>query len=452
MAIYSLHHTPVGKSTQAQPYTAAAHIRYITRKNALSAIRQSRFPVNTPRQIADYLRGCEDQDRKNARVIDKVMLALPRELNPEQQIGLVRNFAEHVTKGRAPWLAAFHTKGKDRSNPHCHLVIRDRDPKTGKRVIGTSEIGSTERLRQQWEDYANRALKQAGSKERIDRRTLEAQGIQREPTIHEGPQSQAMDRRGVQPKSQSRRRRNRPGSRRAHRDVDYRAIDKGRSRPQLNRARRANGRETERDYWDAIDQDNQRREIASLRGIHNPHRAEPVEEPRRIVPSFSARQQADRPTADGGRGAPSGKVIRMSDHRPKRDKQSGTVRDKDQDSDRQGKLPLGRSPKKAVAKINADRPESAQVRKTFSQRQAEALPSKGSRPQGVDRAAQKSHETLSDRAQDKRLPAQPIRPPSSHEQAPGQRQPSFSQRLALGDRLLGSNPKPGKDRDRERER
>ncbi|MDA9497726.1 hypothetical protein XI05_09545 [Bradyrhizobium sp. CCBAU 11357] len=48
VAIYSLHHTPVGKSTQAQPYTAAAHIRCISRKDALSAIRQARFPARTP--------------------------------------------------------------------------------------------------------------------------------------------------------------------------------------------------------------------------------------------------------------------------------------------------------------------------------------------------------------------------------------------------------------------
>lgn len=448
MAIYSLHHTPIGKSTQAQPYTAAAHIRYITRKDALSAIRQSRFPVNTPRQIADYLRGCEDQDRKNARVVDKVMLALPRELSPEQQIGLVRDFAEHATKGRAPWLAAFHTKGKDRLNPHCHLVIRDRDPKTGKRVIGTSEIGSTERLRQQWEEYANRALKQAGSKERIDRRTLEAQGIQREPTIHEGPQSQAMDRRGVQPTSKSRRRRNRPGSRRAHRDVDYRAIDKGRSRPQLNRARRANGRETERDYWDAIDQDAQRRELSSLRSIHNPHRAEPVEEPTRVLPSFSARQRAGRSAENGGRDAPSGKVIKMSDHRASRDKQSTTVRDRDQDSDRQGKIPAGRPTKEAVANVEANRPDSVKARKTFSQRQAEAQPSKVQRP-ATDRATNRDREERTDHSDGKAAAAKPNRTLQS---ATPEQKPPFSQRLSLADRLLGSKPKASRDRDRERER
>ncbi|MGM5031149.1 MobA/MobL family protein [Tardiphaga sp. 803_E3_N1_3] len=276
MAIYSLHHSPVGKSTQAQPYTAAAHIGYITRKNAMSQMRFERIPAATPRQMAAYLRGCEDTDRKNARVIDKLMLALPRELSSEQRAELVRGFAEDVTNGRAPWLAAFHEKGKDRQNPHCHLVLRDRDYETGKRVIGTSEVGSTERLRQKWEEHANRALQLAGCQARIDRRTLEAQGVERQPTIHEGPQSQAMDRRGARPKSKRRTLRNRPGSRSTHRSVDYRAIDGGLSRPQLNRSRRMGGYESEQDYWAAVDAHNEHREMRG-RGLGQGHSPESMD-------------------------------------------------------------------------------------------------------------------------------------------------------------------------------
>ncbi|KRR19720.1 hypothetical protein CQ14_34635 [Bradyrhizobium lablabi] len=279
VAIFSLHHSPIGKSTQAQPYTAAAHINYITRKRAMSLMQKARLPGQNPREVAEYLKACEDKDRKNARVIDKVMLALPKELSQTERIGLVREFAEHVTQGRAPWLAAFHDKGKDVHNPHCHLVIRDRDPKTGKRVIGTSEKGSTEQLRESWEKFANQALERAGLSERIDRRTLAEQGIEREPTIHEGPQSQAMDKRGAKPKSRQRRVRNAPGARRPERNVDYRLIDKGKSRPQVNRMRRNAAQETERDYWNAIDRDNQTRELQDLAAIHNPHREPPAMRP-----------------------------------------------------------------------------------------------------------------------------------------------------------------------------
>ncbi len=209
-----------------------------------------------------YLRAEEDADRANARVADKVMLALPRELSAKERVELVRNFAEEVTKGRAPWLAAFHDKGEDRRNPHCHLVIRDRDPQTKRRVIGMSEAGSTEMLRKLWEQHANRALKAAGSAERIDRRTLAAQGIERTPTIHEGPRAQEMDARGAHPRSRVIDARNGRGAKRRARRIDYGRIDQGISRPAYNRAIR--DRQKEAEYWSAIDADKQRRDFESL--------------------------------------------------------------------------------------------------------------------------------------------------------------------------------------------
>lgn len=288
MAIYSLHHQPIGKSTQARPHTAAAHVRYITRKSAVSHIEAARMP-NTPGRAATYLQKGEDADRKNARVIDKVTVALPRELDAQQRWQLVREFAEDVTQGRASWIAAFHDKGKDAHNPHAHLVFRDRDPATGKRVAELSEASSTERLRVLWEEYANRALASAGRLERIDRRTLKAQGIDREATIHEGPQAQQMDRRGFKPRSQARVRRNAPGARKARRTVDYGRIDGGRSRPQFNRELRAT--EGDAEFWAAIDADKQREELAALRAIHHPPELMVALGARRAIPHGDLRQK-----------------------------------------------------------------------------------------------------------------------------------------------------------------
>lgn len=223
---------------------------------------------HTVGRAATFMRRGEDRDRANARVADKLMLALPRELDAEQRAGLVRQFAEEVTQGKAPWLAAFHDKGKDRQNPHAHLMVRDRDPETGRRVAGLSEKGSTERLRTLWEQHANKALEMAGRPEHIDRRTLEAQGLQREPTIHEGPKSREMDARGASPASQVRTRRNAPGAKTRDRIVDYRAIDGAQSRPSYNRELR--GGETPADYWAAIDGQKRRDELEQLRAIHHP--------------------------------------------------------------------------------------------------------------------------------------------------------------------------------------
>lgn len=276
MAIYSLHHQPIGKSTQARPHTSAAHVRYITRPSAASRIDAERMPKK-PGGAATFMVASENADRKNARASDKLMLALPRELDAEQRAQLVRGFAEDVTRGRAPWLAAFHDQGKDAHNPHAHLVIRDRDPDSGRRVAGLSEKGSTDRLRALWETHANRALEKAGRSERIDRRTLEEQGIRREPTVHEGPKAQQMDRRGARPESRRRRYRNRPGSRLPYREVDYRHVDGGRSRPEHNRSLRPV--EVPTDYWEAVDADSQRRELEQLRSIHLRHRPDLLDIP-----------------------------------------------------------------------------------------------------------------------------------------------------------------------------
>lgn len=265
VAIYSLNHRPIGKSTQARPNTAAAHMKYITRPRAASRVAGRGIPTD-PKGAGEYFISEEAADRKNARVADKVMLALPKELNPEQREALVRGYAEEVTQGRAPWLAAFHDQGKDANNPHCHLVIRDRDPETGRRVAQLSEKGSTQRLRGLWETHANRALEQAGQGERIDRRSLAEQGQARAPTIHEGPRSRAMEARGVPPRSRFRDVRNGQSARSRTRRVDYPALDKGRSRSAYNRQQR----ETPAEMWEAIDADKQRREFAKLAPFQAP--------------------------------------------------------------------------------------------------------------------------------------------------------------------------------------
>jgi hypothetical protein len=250
MAIYSLHHSAIGKATQKRAHSASAHVRYITRRKACGRVLAARMPTASSK-AQSWLRSQEDADRKNARVCDKVLLALPRELNVRQRSDLVRAFAEQVTHGKASWFAAFHDLGKDAHNPHCHLLVRDRDPDTGKRVCQMSERGSTERLRELWEEHANRALELAGREERIDRRTLREQGIARRPTIHEGLSARDMRDQGKPVRSRSRRRRNGVGARSRDRVVDYAKLDRGRSRPAYNQYLR----DTEADYWAALDRD-----------------------------------------------------------------------------------------------------------------------------------------------------------------------------------------------------
>jgi MobA/MobL family len=185
MAIFSLCHSAVGRSTH-RAGTAAAHAAYIARRSAASAVLGEHMPTGG-RAARTWLRREEASDRKNARVIDKVMLALPVELTPAERENLVRVFVWRLGHGRVPWLAALHDLGKDAHNPHAHVILRDRDARTGKRVMKLSEKDSTNRLRVVWEACVNRALEATGRPERVSRLSLAAQGQERPPERHRGP-------------------------------------------------------------------------------------------------------------------------------------------------------------------------------------------------------------------------------------------------------------------------
>jgi len=232
MAIYSLNLKSIGRTTHAAG-TAGAHLLYIARPDAQAELASHHMPTD-PNAARAWMNRAEMSDRKNARVADKVRLALPRELTPEQRMKLVQDFAQDLTGGRVAWFAGIHAQGKDAHNPHCHMVIRDRDIETGKRVLRLSdsprdrakaglEPKAVEWVRAKWEEHANRALEAAGHDARIDRRTLEAQGIDRAPTIHIGPQAAHVDQFVERPDSKIKQTGN-------GRVIDYPQIDDGRTR------------------------------------------------------------------------------------------------------------------------------------------------------------------------------------------------------------------------------
>jgi len=227
MAIFSLNHKSVGRTTH-KAGTAAAHIRYITRAKTARIFLSNGFdPQWPPGKIASSIKKAEELDRKNARVIDKIMVALPLELDEAQREELVVGFIKEITNHKVPWIAAFHDQGKDSSNPHCHIVIRDRHLETGRAVCALTENGSTQKLRILWENSLNSSLKKAGFKERVSCRSLKEQGVDRKPQIHVGPKSKSMLERGIN--LESRDIVNNKG-----REVRYSEIDQGKSRYEHN--------------------------------------------------------------------------------------------------------------------------------------------------------------------------------------------------------------------------
>jgi hypothetical protein len=164
---------------------------------------------------------------------------LPIELTRDQQIELLESFAERMTQGRASWMAAIHAGERDADNPHAHMIFRDRDVETGKRVMMTTEAGSTERFRQGWEEEVNAALERAGFEQRVDRRSLAAQGIDREPQLHVGAGAQALAAKQHEFQSAEKRTTQLIKGVPTGMIVNYPAIDEGKTRFEENEERKA---------------------------------------------------------------------------------------------------------------------------------------------------------------------------------------------------------------------
>jgi ATP-dependent exoDNAse (exonuclease V) alpha subunit len=141
------------------------------------------------------------ETRKNARVAREYLVALPVELSPPQRLGLVRGFSQELSDryGFAVDFAIHAPRdfpGSDPRNFHAHLLATTREvtveglgAKTSldmsdrnRRELGLPPaINELLHVRERWAAVTNEALQQAHIASRIDHRSLEAQGIDREP-------------------------------------------------------------------------------------------------------------------------------------------------------------------------------------------------------------------------------------------------------------------------------
>ncbi|MDP9087480.1 MAG: MobA/MobL family protein [Pseudomonadota bacterium] len=141
------------------------------------------------------------ETRKNARVAREYLVALPVELSPPERTLLVRGFSQELTDryGFAVDFAIHAPRdfpGSDPRNFHAHLLATTREvtleglgSKTALDMNdgARSELGLQPvihellHVRARWATVTNDALERAHRAERIDHRSLEAQGIDREP-------------------------------------------------------------------------------------------------------------------------------------------------------------------------------------------------------------------------------------------------------------------------------
>lgn len=139
------------------------------------------------------------EHQSNSRVAREYQVALPPELSAERRVTLARTFSRELAdRYNIAVDLAIHAPRPDGDprNFHAHLLATTRQvtpegmgPKTGIDMAGgvRSELGlppSREEfrtLRARWAELTNEALREANLEARVDHRSLEAQGIDREP-------------------------------------------------------------------------------------------------------------------------------------------------------------------------------------------------------------------------------------------------------------------------------
>ena len=223
----SLYHLSTSVGSRGGGQSASAKDDYIEREG-----RYSRDPSEVEHVESGHMPGWAEEDphayweaadaheRANGRLFREVEFALPTELDEGERRELALEFAQSLTSGeRLPYTLAIHRGGGE--NPHCHLVISERSndglertaetwfkryngkapERGGARKVSTASKEWLQSTREAWAEHANRALERAGSRERIDHRSLsdraeeareagdleQAAELGREPGKHLGP-------------------------------------------------------------------------------------------------------------------------------------------------------------------------------------------------------------------------------------------------------------------------
>src|SRR5271166_4679394 len=145
------------------------------------------------------------EKRKDAQLAREFEAALPHEFTEQQREWLVKDFAREafVRQGYVADIAIHAPDAtSDERNYHAHIMVTMRTlGADGFAAKKDRSLNSTEQLdawREQWAHLANRHLERHGHEERVDHRSLEAQGIDREATVHLGYAAIEMDKRGAQ--------------------------------------------------------------------------------------------------------------------------------------------------------------------------------------------------------------------------------------------------------------
>jgi hypothetical protein len=150
------------------------------------------------------------EKHRRAELAREFVIALPHELTLEQGRYAVQDWVrENFTRKGLIADVTIHAPGRegDERNIHAHVMVVTRKL-DGSEFIQTKDRFATysekaaakktelESLRESWARIGNRHLERHGFEASLDHRTLEAQGIEREPSIHMGKAATAIEREG----------------------------------------------------------------------------------------------------------------------------------------------------------------------------------------------------------------------------------------------------------------
>lgn len=197
---------------------AAAHAQYIAREGKYSGYEQyedleatgrGNMPAWAEHNPAHFWEAADQFERVNGATYREIEVALPRELTPDQRRELVEDFIGQELGDRHAYQWAIHCPAaaiEGGEQPHAHIMYSertvdgiDRDPEQYfKRYNAKSperggcrkdSAGTPERLqatRERWATIQNAHLERHGHAARVDHRSLEAQGVKRQPEKHIG--------------------------------------------------------------------------------------------------------------------------------------------------------------------------------------------------------------------------------------------------------------------------
>ncbi|WP_156020873.1 MobQ family relaxase [Streptococcus ruminantium] len=201
-----------------------------TRKGGI-AYTEILLPQNAPEEFSNrsvLWNSVEKIEKsKNSQLAREIEIALPKELDREKQIELVREYVkENFVKVGMCADIALHDKNDGK--PHAHILLTMRplnEDKTwgakskkeyildenGEKVklkngnyktrkintVDWNEQDKAEEWRKAWADITNKYLEENSIQEKVDHRSYERQGIEQIPTIHLGVSASQMEKKGI---------------------------------------------------------------------------------------------------------------------------------------------------------------------------------------------------------------------------------------------------------------